>query len=95
MARGDLTREQQELADFLSQLSERSYRAGWMQGIESEVWVAMHAPDLGRVPLMKLTPEEVHRLHAMSAKCGGWIIFDEVHEESFIPIEEWRSRQTG
>lgn len=44
---------------------------------------------------MKLTAEEVHRLHAMSAKCGGWIIFDEVHEESFIPIEEWRRRQTG
>lgn len=45
MARGNLSREQQELADFLSQLSERSYRAGWMQGIEGEVWVAMHAAD--------------------------------------------------
>lgn len=54
----------------------------------------MHAPDLGRGAL-RLTFEEVQQLYAMSAKCGGWIVFDEVHGESFIPIEEWRGRQTA
>ncbi|HLO96307.1 MAG TPA: hypothetical protein VK195_18515 [Burkholderiaceae bacterium] len=92
MALQDLTQEQRDLADFISQISERRYRAGWMEGIEYEVWEAMHAPDLGRGAL-RLTVEEARQLHAMSAKCRGWIVFDDVNEESFIPIEEWRARQ--
>jgi hypothetical protein len=65
-----------------------------MQGIEREVWRAMHAPGFGGAPL-SLTIEEVQQLYAMSAKCGGWIVFDEVQQESFIPIEEWKARQTA
>lgn len=93
MALQDLTQEQRDLAEFISEISERRYRAGWMQGIEYEVWDAMHAPELGRGAL-RLTVEEAQKLYAMSARCRGWIVFDEVHEESFIPIEEWRGRQT-
>lgn len=51
MALKDLTPDQRELAEFLSALSEWTYRASWMSGIEGEVWRAMHAPDFGGVPL--------------------------------------------
>lgn len=57
MALQDLTQEQRDLADVISRVSERCYRAGWMQGIEYEVWEAMHAPDLGRGAL-RLTVED-------------------------------------
>lgn len=93
MALQDLTQEQRDLADFISKISERHYRAGWMQGIEYEVWEAMHAPDPVRGSL-RLTVEEVQQLYAMSAKCSGWIVFDDVNGESFVSIEEWRRRQT-
>lgn len=94
MALRDLTQEQRNLAEFISEISERSYRAGWLHGIEHEVWKAMHAHDFGGAPL-SLTAEEVQQLHTMAAKCGGWIIFDEVREETFIPMEEWKARQAG
>lgn len=93
MALQDLTQDQRDLADFISEISERCYRAGWMQGIEYEVWEAMHAPDLGSGAL-RLTVEDAQQLHAMSTNCRGWIVFDDVNEESFIPIEAWRGRQT-
>lgn len=94
LALKDLTPHQRELAEFLSSLSERTYRAGWMSGIESEAWRVMHAPDFCGVPL-NLTAEELWQLHAMSATCGGWIVFDDVNEESFKPIGEWNSLLSG
>jgi len=65
-----------------------------MQGIEREVWSAMHRPGFGGLPL-SLTAKEVQQLYAMSAECGGWIIFDDVHGESFVPIKEWKDSQTS
>ena len=91
MALKSLKQEQRELAEFISAISERSYWAGWMLGIEREVWTAMHAPGFGGAPL-NLTAEEVKHAFAMSSKCAGWIVWDEVHEESFIPIEAWIER---
>lgn len=58
-----------------------------MQGIECDVWEAMHvgAP----------AESDCQRSAAAVAKCGGWIVFDEVHDESFIPIEDWKPHQRG
>lgn len=34
--------------------------------------------------------EEIEQLKYLSAKFGGWIIWDEeAKDESFVPMEEW------
>jgi hypothetical protein len=32
---------------------------------------------------------QVGRLRDLSATCGGWIVFDELSEETWIPIQDW------
>lgn len=91
MALKDLTTEQRQLAEFMSHLSERSYRAGWMSGIERALWMAMHGPSGGEAPIW-LTADEAMELRRLSAKCGGWIEFDDVLEETFVPLAQWEAR---
>jgi hypothetical protein len=85
-----LTDEQKELADLMSEHSQAAYRAGWMLGIERELWEAMHAPGFGGVPL-NLTAADVQRLTALSACCGGWIVNDGVSPMRFVPLAEWEA----
>lgn len=84
----DLPMAQRELAEYMSALSERAYAAGWMDRLEFMLWEAMHRqePVLGSMPL---TQEEVRRLRALSERCGGWIYFDEMTEETFVPVSRW------
>lgn len=37
----DLTSAQQRLAQYMSELSERAYSAGWMDGLELALWQAL------------------------------------------------------
>ena len=87
----DLTPAQQELASFMSQLSERAYRAQWMLNLEVELWLALHAPD-GRTVPHNLTPTEVALLRSMGEACGGWIASDHVSGLVFVPMKEWLLR---
>ncbi|TXI83941.1 MAG: hypothetical protein E6Q40_10205 [Cupriavidus sp.] len=90
----DLTPTQRELAEFMSHLSERSYRAGWMSGIERELWTGMQKPGSSSAPIW-LTSDETQRLKALSAQCGGWIVFDDILEETFVPLIDWEARFGG
>lgn len=91
MALSDLTPPQRALADFMSLLSERAYRAGWMEGIEHELWEAMRNPASRGAPIW-LAEEEARMLEELSAQCGGWIAFDDVREEMFVPLAAWEAR---
>lgn len=75
----------------MSQLSERSYHAGWMSGIERELWTGMQEPGSSGAPIW-LTVVEARRLKALSTQCGGWIAFDDGQEETFVPLAEWKTR---
>ena len=90
----DLTPAQQELATLRSHLSDRAYRAQWMQGIEVELWEAMHAPNGSRVS-HSLTQNEAEQLRTMAETCGGWIAFDHVSGLAFVPMNEWLLRVGG
>lgn len=50
LVHGAGTQEQRDLVDFISAISGRNYCAGRMQGIEREVWKAMHTPGFGGAP---------------------------------------------
>ncbi len=86
-----LTPKQRALADYMSDLSEEAYCAGWMSGLEYALWEAVlgRKGAFGRV---LFGPEKVGRLKDLAQGCGGWIIFDETSGETWLPMSEWEQR---
>lgn len=87
----DLTPQQLALAEYMSELSEEAYSAGWMDRLEFELWAAVTSGPCKYGRLI-LTAAHIQKLSRLSQSCGGWIIFDDDQEESFIPLDEWLSR---
>jgi hypothetical protein len=87
----DLTPDQAQLAQYMSDLSEEAYCAGWMLGLEYALWevVLGQRSEYGR---LSLTPEQASTLQRMSASCSGWIVFDDEQGETWIPRPEWEMR---
>jgi hypothetical protein len=84
----DLNPSQRALADYMSELSELAYHAGWMKGTEFALWNAV----MGRLKQygrLEITDEIVRHLKELSSECSGWIVFDEKTEETFLPLNEW------
>jgi hypothetical protein len=88
---GDLTPSQLALAEYMSELSEQAFAAGWMDGLEFALW-EVRLGQRDRYGQMALGPEHVTRLTALSAECGGWIVFDDLREESWLSIGDWTRR---
>jgi hypothetical protein len=88
---GDLTATQRRLAECMSELSEEAYCAGWMLELEYALWEALvdGRSEYGR---LELTDEHRSRLRQLSDECGGWVVFDEVTEETWLPTAEWQAR---
>lgn len=87
----ELSPDQRELAEYMSELSEKAYHAGWYQGLEFDLWNAVTSgpQQFGR---LNLTQEHIQRLRELSKQCGGWIIFDDEHEHTWVPILKWKRR---
>jgi hypothetical protein len=84
-----MTPSAQALTDYMSELSESAYYAGWMKGLEFALWWAVtDGPRLyGR---LDITAEHISKLRALSDACGGWIVFDDETEETFVDLDAWR-----
>lgn len=85
----DLNQDQLALAELMSNISEASYSAGWMEGLEVELWDILTGKkkEYGRY----LVPQqEIDQLLFLANKCGCWIIFDDVNEETAIELEMWK-----
>lgn len=85
----DLSPPQQALERYMSELSERAFHAGWMEGLEFALWRAVQDGPF-KYGRLELTPEHLTRLTELSSACGGWIYFDQEREESFASFAEWR-----
>ena len=85
----DLSPDQRRLADYTSELSELAFCAGWMDGLEFALWEAMQGrrDNYGR---LVFTPHHRNELRTLSERVGGWIVFDDHTEESFLPLKEWK-----
>ena len=90
---GDLTPDQLALAEYMSDLSEQAYCAGWMLGLEFALWqvVLGNRRNYGR---LVFTAKHRDRLRQLSASCGGWIIFDDDRRETWVSRQEWDRRFT-
>lgn len=86
----DLTPAQAALADAMSAISELAWNAGWMDGLEFALWQAVEtgAARYGRIEIGQAQLDELKRL---SDDCGGWIVFDDAVEESFMPWAAWHA----
>jgi hypothetical protein len=84
----DLTKDQKMLHDFMSELSELAFHAGWMHDLEHALWRAVVDGPF-RYGHLDITAEQIGRLKTLSSACGSWIVFDEVLEELAMPLEDW------
>jgi hypothetical protein len=77
-----------ELIEYMSELSEEAFYAGWMEGLECALWDAViQGPK--KYGVLDITTNHISKLKLLSDTCGGWIIFDNEREETFIPMEDW------
>ncbi|GAB3572169.1 hypothetical protein [Hymenobacter daeguensis] len=79
------------LAYTMSCISERCWRAMWLDGLEYVLWDALENGPR-RYGNDEITSEDITALEILKRKCQRWIFFDDLNEETVISIEEWQSK---
>jgi hypothetical protein len=69
---------------LMSDISEESYAAGWIDGLEYSLWDIRLGGDRGH---WFVDDDEVASLQRLSFECGGWWVHDD--ELRFVPHDEW------
>ncbi len=85
----DLNEAQLELANYMSQLSEEAFDAGWIEGLEFALWKLMNG-EINQYGRLINNEEIVSNLTRLSNEANGWIVFDEQCEEVFVSFEVWK-----
>jgi hypothetical protein len=86
-----MTSAQKDLADYMSELSEEGWRAGWMDGLEFALWEAV----LGQrheYGYLTIAPDHRTRLRVLSERCAGWIVYLDNVGETWVPLDDWKTR---
>ena len=90
-----LTAEEQHLYDLMSEISERSWYAGWLIGTEFEVWRLAHEGGTwGRGASSELG-EDLREIRALSERLQRWIVRPDQPREGCdaesIPLTSWET----
>ena len=72
----------------MSELSEDAYFAGWMEGLEYNLWKALVEGPF-EYGFLQINEQHIAKLTELSNACGGWIMYDDESAETFVSIEEW------
>jgi predicted hydrolase (HD superfamily) len=83
-----MTTMQRALARLMSEISEDRYCAGWLSGLEYELWQIV-IDGQGRFGFGALSEMDVKDLRELSDACGGWIVYDAEQQETFVPLDQW------
>ena len=79
------------LADYMSELSEEAYCAGWMMELEYDLWNALiEGPR--EYGFIQLTNEHIAQLRKLSRNARGWIVFDPDTAETLLRLAEWKKK---
>jgi len=91
--RSILTADQRELAELMSDISERCYCAGWLIDLEYHLWDIVSQLDFTDAHWGQdtITANDRAKLGALAITCGGWIRWDDETCETFVPIDEWKA----
>lgn len=87
----DLTDSQRRLAEYMSELSERAYSAGWMDDLEFMLWKGMNG-EIKNYGRLEFTEEIINELLSLSSDANGWIVYD---DETYISIKNWKKKMTS
>ena len=85
----DLTPDQIQLENLMSDISEKCYSAGWETNLEFVLWDAVingerkYGHDI-------ITIDDIDLLKKLSTACSSWIHFDDQTEETAIDLDKWR-----
>ncbi len=88
------------LRNYMSDISEDCWCAGWLTGLEYDLWRAVirgPAP-LGQGSLGHgsfgqglITRENLAVLRHLSTECGGWVAWlEDWSDEAFVPMDRWQ-----
>ena len=83
-----LNKPQRELADYMSDLSEEAYSAGWAKGLEFDLWEALEGR-LKKYGRLEVNREVQYNLKRLSDEANGWIVFDDNVEEKYVSFANW------
>jgi hypothetical protein len=84
----DLSPQQLELENYMSELSGQAYSAGWMDGLEFALWkLVIDGPY--KYGQLHLNSEHRQSLVELSGACHGWIVFHDQFDETFVPMSQW------
>lgn len=77
------------LAEFMSDLSEDCYCAGWLIGTEFVLWSLANSGG-GPWGIGTVTAEDAARLLALAAEAGGWVMWKDGVGTMLVPMDEWK-----
>jgi hypothetical protein len=83
-----------QLADLMSDISERCWAAGWMSDLEYALWGIVTGKRDRHYGMGEVQDYEIARLQDLSDTAGGWIIWDQQDGRRFVTITEWRQLYT-
>ena len=87
----DLTDQQLLLAEYMSDISERCYHAGWMVNLEYCLWHALingqrkYGQDM-------ISKKDIETLVSLSTAANAWIISDDETEETAMSLNAWEQK---
>lgn len=84
----DLNEDETKLAELMSWISEEGYCAGWMHTLEFDLWKIIKGGNR-RYGTYEVTQNDIDQFNSLSQKCGCWIIFDDVNDETAIDLKSW------
>lgn len=87
----DLTPDQKVLSDFMSDISERCYYAGWMKNLEHVLWDAITSGQR-KYGHADITSADINTLKTLADKSNSWIIYDDDLDETALDLNVWTSK---
>jgi hypothetical protein len=83
-----LTKQQRALHNLMSDISEEAWCAGWMDGLEYALWhIMLHGP--AKYGWELISEQTIQQLRTLSEQAGCWIVFDDVTQETAVPLAKW------
>jgi hypothetical protein len=87
---GEMPLNPKMLAEYMSNISEKYFCAGWMGNLEYDLWgILKYGEKAAEYELYPLLISEALTLQELSRDADGWVIWDDEVGEKFIPLEEW------
>lgn len=77
------------LHERMSDISEETHCAGWMSGLEYDLWSMVQGGDRDYGFMGGVSEEEVAELRRLHEKAGGWWFWHEQYYATFVPTAAW------